>query len=52
MGVEIAESSWLTDYYTNPVAGTSEFDSGDPDTLQWEYDDERGRMYVTLPEDQ
>ena len=48
MGVEIAESSWLTDYYTNPVAGTTELDSVDPDMLQWEYDDERGRMYVTL----
>ena len=36
----------------NLVAGTSEVDSVDPDMLHWEYDDDRGRMYVTLPDDQ
>ena len=37
---------------TTIVAGTDETDAGDPVALQWEYDDERGRMYVTLPDDQ
>jgi hypothetical protein len=52
LGDEIAESLWLTDYYITPVAGTLETDTGEPEMLHWEYDDERGRMYVTMPDDQ
>jgi hypothetical protein len=32
---------------TTTVAGAD-----DVVALQWEYDDERGRMYVTMPDDQ
>ena len=35
----------------NQVAGVSDLDSVDPEVLQWEYDDERGRMYVMMPDD-
>ena len=41
---------WLTDYYTTD-AGTTGVDYVEPESLQWEYDDECGRMYVTLPDD-
>ena len=52
LGDEIAESPWLTDYYITPAAGTLETDTGEPEMLHWEYDDERGRMYFTMPDDQ
>ena len=52
MGDEIAESLWLTDSYKTPVAGTIESDTGEPEMLHWEYDEERGCMYVTMPDDQ
>ena len=35
-----------------PVAGTLGSDTGEPEMLHWVYDDERGRMYVTMPDDQ
>jgi hypothetical protein len=44
--LRLLSPSWLTDYYTI-VAGASNVDYVDPESLQWEYDDERGRMYVT-----
>ena len=37
---------------TTPVAATIESDTGESAALQWDYDDEHGRMYVTLPSDQ
>ena len=49
---EIAKSLWLTDYYITPGAGTLETDTGEPKMLHWEYDDERGHMYVKMPDDQ
>ena len=52
LGDEIAESLWLTDSYKTPAAGTFETDTGEPEMLHWEYDDERERMYVTMPDDQ
>ena len=51
LGNEIAESPWLTDT-TTTVAGADDTCPDDVVALQWEYDDERGRMYVTLPDDQ
>ena len=44
---------WLTDSYLNPT-GASPDDNNimtDPSQLQWEFDEERGRMYVTYPEE-
>ncbi len=35
-----------------PDAGTTEYDAGDGQELHWEFDEERGRMYVTYPDDQ
>ena len=37
---------------TNTCAGTIEYDAGDDQELKWEFDEERGRMYVTYPDDQ
>ena len=48
---EIAESSWLTDS-TNTVAGADETSAGDATELKWEFDEERGRYYVSFPDDQ
>ena len=39
-------------FTTTIDVGTIETDTGDPAALQWEYDGERRRMYVTLPDDQ
>ena len=38
-------------FTTAIAAGTSETDTGDGTELQWEYDEECARMYVTLPDD-
>ena len=35
-----------------PDAGTAENDAGDGSELHWEFDEERGRFYVTYPDDQ
>ena len=37
---------------TTTVAGTVESDAGDATELQWEFDEDRGRFYVTYPDDQ
>ena len=43
---------WLTDSYLNPTsAGPDDNIVTDPSQLQWEFDEERGRMYVTYPEE-
>jgi hypothetical protein len=39
-------------FTTTTAAGTSETDTGDGTELQWEYDEERARMYVSFPDDQ
>ena len=39
-------------FTTNTGAGTTEYDSVDGQELKWEFDEERGRMYVTYPDDQ
>ena len=39
-------------YYNTSDAGTTEFDNADAQELQWEYDEDRGRFYVTYPYDQ
>ena len=37
---------------TNIVAGTDESDAGDATELKWEFDEDRGRYYVSFPDDQ
>ena len=51
-GNGIAESSWLTDYYNNTVAGADDASADDGIDLKWEFDEERGRYYVSFPDDQ
>ena len=50
-GNGIAESSWLTDTITTAV-GADETSAGDATELKWEFDEERGRYYVSFPNDQ
>ena len=50
-GLEIAESSWLTDT-TKTVAGADETSAGGATELKWEFDEERGRYYLSFPDDQ
>ena len=50
-GFEIAESSWLTDT-TKTFAGADDTSAGDATELKWEFDEERGRYYVSFPDDQ
>ena len=50
-GFEIAESSWLTDS-TKTVAGADDANANDGVDLKWEFDEERGRYYVSFPDDQ
>ena len=50
-GFEIAESSWLTDS-TKTVAGADDASADDGIDLKWEFDEERGRYYVSFPDDQ
>ena len=50
-GCEIAESSWLTDS-TKTVAGADDASADDGIDLKWEFDEERGRYYVSFPDDQ
>ena len=35
-----------------PDFGATENDAGDGSELHWEFDEERGRFYVTYPDDQ
>ena len=49
-GCEIAESSWLTDS-TKTVAGADDANADDGVDLKWEFDEERGRYYVSFPDD-
>ena len=51
MGVEIAESSWLTDT-TKTVAGADYTNEGDATELKWELDEVLGRYYMSIPDDQ
>ena len=48
---EIAESLWLTDS-TKIVAGSDDASAVDATELKWEFDEERGRYYVSFPDDQ
>ena len=50
-GCEIAESPWLTDS-TKTVAGADDASADDRIDLKWEFDEERGRYYVSFPDDQ
>ena len=47
----IAESPWLTDS-TKTVAGADDASADDAIDLKWEFDEERGRYYVSFPDDQ
>ena len=51
VGCEIAESSWLTDS-TKTVAGADDASADDGIDHKWEFDEERGRYYVSFPDDQ
>ena len=44
-------SSWLTDS-TKTVAGADDASADDAVDLKWEFDEERGRYYVSFPDDQ
>jgi len=46
----IAESLWLTDYNTTGT-GTDDVYPVEASQLQWEFDEERGWMYVTYPDE-
>ena len=37
---------------TTTVAGTIESDAGDATELQWDFDEDCGRSYVTYPDDE
>ena len=50
-GNGIAESSWLTNT-TKTVAGADDASADDGVDLKWEFDEERGRYYVSFPDDQ
>ena len=50
-GCEIAESPWLTDS-TKTVAGADDASADDGVDLKWEFNEERGRYYVSFPNDQ
>ena len=50
-GCEIAESSWLTDT-SKTVAGADDTSADDAIELKWEFDEDRGRYYVSFPDDQ
>ena len=51
-GNGIAESSVAHKFYTTPDAGTDENYTGDGTELYWGFDEERGRYYVSYPDDQ
>ena len=51
-GNGIAESSVAHRFYTTPDAGTVENYTAVGSELYWEFDEERGRYYVSYPEDQ
>ena len=51
-GNRIAESSVAHRFYTTPDAGTMVNYTGDGTELYLEFDEERGRYYVSYPEDQ
>ena len=38
--------------YFQTVAGADETSAGDATELKWEFDEERGRYYVSFPDDQ
>ena len=50
-GIEIVESSWLTDT-TKTVAGADDTSAGDATKLKWEFDEVLGYYYVSFPDDQ
>ena len=50
-GCEIAKSSWLT-YSTKTVVGADDASADDGIDLKWEFDEERGRYFVSFPDDQ
>ena len=50
-GCEIAESLWLTDT-TTPDAGPGVSAPVDDYELQWEFDEDSQRYYVSFPDDQ
>ena len=46
----IAESPWLTDS-TKTAAGADDASADDGIDLKWEFNEERGRYYVSFPHD-
>ena len=50
-GFEIAESSWLIDT-TKTVAGADDTSAGDATELKWEFNEDLGRYYLSVPDDQ
>ena len=42
----------MTHRYFQTVAGTDDTAPGDTTELKWEFDEERGRYYVSFPDDQ
>ena len=39
-------------YFQKPVAGVDDASADDGVDLKWEFDEERGRYYVSFPDDQ
>ena len=39
-------------YFQKPVAGADDASADDGVDLKWEFDEERGRYYVSFPDDQ
>ena len=42
----------MTHRYFQTVAGADVTSAGDATELKWEFDEERGRYYVSFPDDQ
>ena len=42
----------MTHRYFQTVAGADDTSAGDATGLKWEFDEELGRYYVSLPDDQ
>ena len=42
----------MTHGYFQKIAGADDTNAGDATELKWEFDEERGRCYVSFPDDQ
>ena len=42
----------MTHRYFQTVAGANDESAGDATKLKWEFDEDRGRYYVSFPDDQ